>query len=80
LIIFSENTSPVFISFEPLPRQGVLNAILCDKVCQWLAAGPWFSTVSSTNESAIKYHNPILYSIHEFTIQNYDLENKIVIA
>ena len=44
---------------------------LCDKVCQWLATGQWFSlgaTVSSTNEtdrsditiveSGIKHHNP----------------------
>ena len=25
--------------------------ILCDKVCQWLAAGRWFSLVSSTNKT-----------------------------
>jgi hypothetical protein len=24
-------------------RHGVLDAKLCDKVCQWLAAGLWFS-------------------------------------
>ena len=24
---------------------------LCDKVCQWLAAGRWFSTASSTNKT-----------------------------
>jgi hypothetical protein len=23
--------------------QGVLNSTICDKVCQWLAAGSWFS-------------------------------------
>jgi len=35
-------------------RRGVLNTALCDKVCQWLAAGRWFSPgtpVSSTNKS-----------------------------
>ena len=35
-------------------RQGVLNTTLCDKVCQWLAAGRWFSLgtpVSSTNKT-----------------------------
>ena len=52
---------------------GVLDKALCDKVCQWLAAGQWFSpgtSVSSTNktdppyyywnivESGIKHHNP----------------------
>jgi hypothetical protein len=39
---------------------------LCDKVCQWLVTGQWFSTVSSTNktdrysrnivESGVKHH------------------------
>jgi hypothetical protein len=34
--------------------QGVLDTTLCDKVCQWLATGWWFSpgiTVSSTNKT-----------------------------
>ena len=34
--------------------QGVLDTTLCDKVCQWLAAGQWFSPGtpdSSTNKS-----------------------------
>jgi len=26
-----------------LLRRGVLDITLCDKVCQWLAAGVWFS-------------------------------------
>ena len=26
-------------------------ATLCDKVCQWLATGRWFSPVSSTNKT-----------------------------
>ena len=36
------------------PIQGVLNTTLCDKVCQWLATGQWFSLgtpVSSTNKT-----------------------------
>ena len=35
-------------------RWGVLDTALCDKVCQWLAAGRWFSPgspVSSTNKT-----------------------------
>ena len=35
-------------------RRGVLDTTLCDKVCQWLATGRWFSpctTVSSTNKT-----------------------------
>ena len=36
--------------FESRSWRGVLDIILCDKVCQWLAAGRWFSPVSSTNK------------------------------
>ena len=32
-------------------RRGVLDTTLCDKVCQWLATGQWFSLASSTNKS-----------------------------
>jgi hypothetical protein len=41
------------VSSNPLGR-GVLYTTLCDKVCQWLAAGQWFSMgapVSSTNKT-----------------------------
>jgi hypothetical protein len=37
-----------------LLRWGVLDTTLCDKVCQWLVTGQWFSpgnTVSSTNKT-----------------------------
>ena len=40
------------VSSNPL-RLGVLDITLCDKVCQWLATGRWFSSgtpVSSTNK------------------------------
>ena len=42
-------------------RRGVLDTTLCDKVCQWLATGQWFSLgtpVSSTNKTDVKHHNP----------------------
>jgi len=35
-------------------RQGVLDATLCDKICQWLATDQWFSPgnpVYSTNKT-----------------------------
>ena len=32
-------------------RWGVLDTTLCNKVCQWLATGRWFSPVSSTNRT-----------------------------
>jgi hypothetical protein len=54
--------------FESHSWRGVLDATLCDKVCQWLATGRWFSLgplVSSTNktdrhdiESGGKHHSP----------------------
>ena len=34
-------------------RRGVLDTTLCDKVCQWLVAGQWFSPVCSTNKTEI---------------------------
>ena len=36
--------------FESRSWRGLLDITLCDKVCQWLAAGRWFSPVSSTNK------------------------------
>ena len=40
--------------FEVRSGRSVLDTTLCDKVCQWLATGRWFSpgpTLSSTNKS-----------------------------
>ena len=37
--------------FEPRSWWGALDTTLCDKICQWLATGRWFSPVSSTNET-----------------------------
>jgi hypothetical protein len=48
-------TTNVVSSNPRIPlREGVLDTTFCDKVCQWLAAGRWFSlsiTVSSTNKT-----------------------------
>ena len=46
--------SPLTLWVRILLRQGVLDTTLCDKVCQWLAAGLWFSPgtpVFSTNKT-----------------------------
>jgi len=46
--------SPLTLWVQILLRWGVLDTTLCDKVCQWLAAGWWFSPgtlVSSTNKT-----------------------------
>ena len=37
--------------FESRSWRGVLDTTICDKVCQWLSAGQWFSLFSSTNKS-----------------------------
>ena len=49
-------------------RRGVLDSTLCDKICEWLAAGRWFSPVTAVSsskkternivESGVKRHNP----------------------
>ena len=60
--------TPITLWVRITLRWGVLNTV-CDKICQWLAAGRWFSLgtlISSTNktdchdivESGIKHHNP----------------------
>jgi hypothetical protein len=39
-------------------RRGLLNTTLCDKVCQWLTAGQWFSPISYEFSSKLKlWHN-----------------------
>ena len=54
-----------------LIRQGVLDTTLCDKVCQWLAAGQWFSLgtpVSSTNKTDCHDITEILLKVALSTI------------
>jgi hypothetical protein len=54
--------------FESGSWRGVVNTVLCDKVCQWLATGQWFSpgtAVSSINKTN---HNDIT--------GNYEMQNK----
>jgi hypothetical protein len=44
--------------FEPRAWRGVMDTTwLCDKVCQWLATGRWFSPVSSTNINKTDRHD-----------------------
>jgi hypothetical protein len=48
------------------PRLGVHDTALCNKVCQWLAAGSWFSSgtpVSSSNKSDIHDITEILLKV-----------------
>jgi hypothetical protein len=61
--------------FEPHSWRGVLDTTLCDKVCQWLAAGRWFSPgtpVSSTNKTDRHDTTEILLKVDLNTInQNF---------
>jgi hypothetical protein len=46
--------SPLTLWVRTPLRRGVLDTTLCDKICQWLATGRWFSpgtVVSSTNKT-----------------------------
>jgi hypothetical protein len=50
--------------FESRTWRGVLDTTLCDKVCQWLAAGRWFSPctpVSPTNKTDLHDITEILF-------------------
>jgi len=52
-------------------RRGVLDTTLCDKVCQWLTTGQWFSEYNwNIVESGAKHHNPnpqlLSYILHKW--------------
>jgi len=60
--------------FEPRSWRGVLDTVLCDNVCQWLATGRWFSPgtlVSSTNKTITSQANIELFTksfLHTFLV------------
>ena len=59
--------------FEPSSLRGVLDTSLCDKVCQWLATGRWFSPgtpVSFTNKTDRHDINEILLKVVLNTINS----------
>ena len=56
----------------------VLDALLCDKVCQWLATGQWFSPgtlISSTNKTDCHDKAEILLKVvlYTITLMYYDI-------
>jgi hypothetical protein len=62
--------SPLTLWVRILLRRCVLDTTLCDKVCQWLAAGLWFFfvySVSSTNKTSltivINFHLNTIFGI-----------------
>ena len=57
---------PLMLSVRIPLRRDVLNTILCDKVCQWLATDLWFSLctpVSSTNKTVCHNITEILLKV-----------------
>jgi hypothetical protein len=57
--------------FESCSWQGVLDTTLCDKVCQRLVAGPWFSLdtlISSTNKTDLHDIAEILLKVVLYTV------------
>jgi hypothetical protein len=60
----------VIREFETRIWQGVLYTILCNKVCRWLATGPWFSPVSSTNRTDSHDITEILLKVASNTLSN----------
>ena len=56
MIVSNVVSITITVEFESRKWRGVLDTKLCDKVCQRLAAGLWFSPgtpVSSTNKTEI---------------------------
>jgi hypothetical protein len=54
LYLCNQCLSPLMLWVQTLLRRSVFDTTLCDKVCQWLATGRWFSlctVVSSTNKN-----------------------------
>jgi hypothetical protein len=71
--MYNRCPSPLMLRVRTPLRRGVLDTILCDQVCQWLATDLWFSPstlVSFTNKTdcqditeillkvALKHHKP----------------------
>jgi hypothetical protein len=49
-------------------RRNLIDTKICDKICQWLAAGRWFSPVSSNNKTDLHYITEILLKVALNTI------------
>ena len=62
------STHPDLSGRKTCSCQGVLNTTLCDKVCQWLVTGQWFSSgppVSYTNKNDHHDIAEILLKVHK---------------
>ena len=67
----NQGISPLTLWVRTPFRRRVLDTTLCDKVCQWLATGPWFSLgtpVSSTYKTYLQDITEILLKLALNTI------------
>jgi hypothetical protein len=58
--------SPLMLWVRIPLRRGILDKTVCDKVCQWLAVGGWFSSgnpVSYTSKTDLHYIAEILLKV-----------------
>ena len=76
--VCNQYLSPLKLWVQIALRRGVLDTTWCDQVCQWLAAGQWFSlgtSVSSTNKTDCHDITEILLKVAlktiTFTLYNY---------
>ena len=69
--LYNQCLSSLKLWVRTLLMRGVLYTTLCDKVCQWLAAGQWFSLgtrLSSTNKTDCQDISEILLKVALNTI------------
>ena len=74
--ICNQCLSPLTLWVQILFRWSILDPTLCDKVCQWLVAGRWFSLdtlVSSTNKTDCYNITEILLKVALNTISHHHL-------
>jgi hypothetical protein len=64
------------VSLNPA-KAYALYTTLCDKLCQWLAAGRRFSPVSSTNKT-ILFHKYVFWNLYKFCIFFLDRWSKVM--
>jgi hypothetical protein len=55
--------------------RGVLDTTLCDHVCQWLAAGRWFSLIEPITEKWYQYIKLYIYLLISFFISRLKQES-----
>jgi hypothetical protein len=61
--MISMQSVPITTNAVSSLRRDVLDTTLCDKACQWLVVGRWFSPVSSNNKTDRHHITEILLKV-----------------